>query len=82
VTIHNQCSNIRLISPVYFSNDARCSKLSGQQIVIDTKMNASFEIDVNQDDFEGVLLYKLQKYVGSDDQCNIDTSITETNKNK
>jgi hypothetical protein len=43
--IRNQCSNIELVSTVYFGNSAVCSKLSSQKIDIGTKMNASFKID-------------------------------------
>jgi hypothetical protein len=82
VTIHNQCSNIKFVSPVYFCNDAVYLKLSNRQIDISTKMNASFEISTIQDEFEGDLLYKLQRYVESDDQHNMDTSATEINNNK
>jgi hypothetical protein len=45
-------------------------------------MNASFEIYAAQDEFEGALLYKLQRYVESDDQCNMDTLTTETSENE
>jgi hypothetical protein len=78
VTIHNQCSNIKLVSPVYFGNGIVCPKLSDQQIDIDTAMRACFEINVTQNDFEYVLLFKLQRY--SDSQHNMDTSTIETNK--
>jgi hypothetical protein len=82
VTIHNPCSNIELVSPVYFGNGAVCPKLSEQQIDIGTEMNASFEIYATQDEFEGALLYKLQKYVESDNRCNMDTLAMETDKNE
>jgi hypothetical protein len=79
ITIHNQCSNIKLTSPVYFSNDALCPKLSGQQIYISAKMRANIEIYVTQNDFEGVLLFKLQ---GHSNWSNMDASTTETNRNE
>jgi hypothetical protein len=82
VTIYNQCLNIELVSPVYFGNGAVCPKLSDQQIGIDTEIDASFEIYATQDEFEGALLYKLQRCIKSDDQRNMDTSVIETNKNK
>jgi hypothetical protein len=78
VTIHNQCLNTELVSPVYFGNGARCSRLSDQQIVVDTKMRACFEIYVIQDDFEGALLLELKRYF--DSQYSMDTSTTETNE--
>jgi hypothetical protein len=80
ITIHNQCLNTKLVSPVYFGNGTVCSKLSGQEINIDAAMKACFEINATQDVFEGALLYRLQKY--SDGQYNMDTSTTETNENE
>jgi hypothetical protein len=80
VNIINLCTNTKLTSPIYFGDGVVCPKLSGQQIDIGTKMNASFEINAIQDNFEGALLFKLQRY--SDNQCNMDTSTTETNKNE
>jgi hypothetical protein len=46
---------------------------------IGAKMNASFEIYTTQPDFEGALLFKLQKY--SDRQSDECTLTTETDKN-
>jgi hypothetical protein len=80
VTIHNQCLNTKLVSPIYFGNDTICLKLSNQQIDIGAKMSVSFEIKTAQDDFEGALLYKLQRH--PDSQYDMDTSTTETNKNE
>jgi hypothetical protein len=80
VTIHNQCLNIELVSPVYFGNGVVCSKLSDQQISIGTAMRACFEINITQDEFEGALLFKLQRY--SDSQYNMDTSAVETDENE
>jgi hypothetical protein len=81
VTIHNQCSNVELVSPVYFGNGAICPKLSNQQINIGIAMRVCFEINATQDDFEGALLYRLQRYVKLDVQCGTDILTTETNKN-
>jgi hypothetical protein len=64
ITIHNQCSNTELISPVYFGNGMVFSKPSGQQMDIGTKTKSHFEIRVTQDEFEGALLYELQRYSG------------------
>jgi hypothetical protein len=82
VIIHNQCLNTKLVSPVYFGNGAVCPKLSDQQIDIDAKMNASFEIYATQDDFEGALIYKLQRYIEPDVRCDTDILTTEANKNE
>jgi hypothetical protein len=64
LTIHNQCSNTKLVSPVYFGDGVVGPKSSNQQMDIDTKMEASFEIDTIQDKFEGALLYELWRYSG------------------
>jgi hypothetical protein len=80
ITIHNQCSNTKLVSPIYFSNDAVGSKLFSQQIDIGTEVRTNFEINTIKNKFEGVLLFKLERYF--DDQDNIDTSTTKANKGK
>jgi hypothetical protein len=81
VTIYNQCSNTKLASPVYFGNGISFPTPPNQQIDTNTKMRVYFEINATQDNFEGALLFKLQRYVGFNDQHNIDTLTTETNKN-
>jgi hypothetical protein len=81
VTIHNQCSNIKLVSPVYFCNGTVYIKLSSRQIDIGTTTKIRFENDAAQDEFEGALIYKLQGYVESDDQNNMDTLTTEVDEN-
>jgi hypothetical protein len=78
VNILNLCTNIKLVSSVYFGNGMTCPKLSNQRIDIDAKMNTSFEICAIQDEFEGALLFKLQRY--SHDRYNIDIFTAETNK--
>jgi hypothetical protein len=79
--IHNQCSKINLVSPIYFSNGAVCPKLSDQQIDINAKTRVCFEINATQDDFEGALLYKLQRHAESGDQRNMNLLTTEINEN-
>jgi hypothetical protein len=77
VNILNLCPNTNLVSPVYFGNGMMCPKLTNQQIDINAKMNASFEIITTRDDFEGALLYRLKRY---SNWYNMDTSTTGTNK--
>jgi hypothetical protein len=77
VTIHNQCSNIKLVSPIYFGNGATCPKLSDKKIDINAKMKACFEIYTIQDDFEVILLSELKIY--SNRQRNMNTLTTKTN---
>jgi hypothetical protein len=78
ITIHNRCSNTKLASPIYFGRGAVCPKLSNQQIDISAKMKVSLEISTIQDEFEGVLLFKLQRY--SKRQRNMNILNTETNR--
>jgi hypothetical protein len=80
VTIHNQCPNTKLVLPVYFGHDVVCPKLSNQQIVIGTAMKASFEINTTQCDFEGALLFRLQRYFNR--QYYMDISAKDTNKSE
>jgi hypothetical protein len=82
ITIHNECSSIKLASLVYFSNGATCPELFNQQIEIGTKMSVSFEIDTIRNKFESVLLLKLESHVKSDDQYNMNTSTTRADKNE
>jgi hypothetical protein len=80
VIIHNQCLNTKLISPVYFGNSVVCPELSCRQIDIDTEMSASFEISATQCDFEGALLFKLQRC--SDSQYNMNTLNIKSDENE
>jgi hypothetical protein len=80
IIIHNQCLNIELVSSVYFSNGAICSKLFDQQIDINAVMKIRFEIYATQDEFEGALLYKLQRKFH--DQYNMDILTTRVDKNE
>jgi hypothetical protein len=82
IVIHNQCSNTKLISPVYFSNGAVCSELPDQQIDIGTKVRTGFRIDTIENKFEGALLFKLKRHVESYDQYNTDTLTAEINMNE
>jgi hypothetical protein len=78
--ILNLTPNTKLVSPVFFGNGLVFPKLFGQQIEIGDKMNASFEINATQNDFEGALLLKLQRY--SDNQYNMNTSTTKASENE
>jgi hypothetical protein len=82
IVIHNHCLNTELVSPVYYSYGAVCSKLFDQQIDIDTEVRTSFKINTIENKFEYALLFKLKKHVESGDQQNIDASTTETDENE
>jgi hypothetical protein len=61
LNIHNQCSNVKLISPIYFGNGVVYPKLSDQQIDIDTEMKTCFTINTIQNELKGTMLFKLQR---------------------
>jgi hypothetical protein len=82
IIIHNQCSDIELILLVYFGNGAVCPRLSGQQININTSMKIRFEINITQDEFEGALLYKLQRKLHNQYSMNTLTTRADNNEAK
>jgi hypothetical protein len=82
ITIHNQCLGTMLAAPVYFCNGAMSPELFDQQIDIGAEVRTSFEIDTIKNKFESVLLFKLKRYVESNDQHDMDTSSIETDKNE
>jgi hypothetical protein len=59
--IDNQCTNIELVSPVYFAKDTRCHIQFPQQVETKRTMKANFMTRVDLDAFGGVLLYHLQR---------------------
>jgi hypothetical protein len=60
VIINNQCSDIKLISPVHFiKNTTRHIQLP-QQVVSNSTMKADFRSGIDRGTFGGVLLYHLQ----------------------
>jgi hypothetical protein len=77
ITIHNQCLNTKLASPIYFSNGVVCPQLFDQQIDIGTETRISFEVNTIKNEFEGVLLFRLERYF--DNQYK---STVETNRNE
>jgi hypothetical protein len=81
VNILNLCTDTELMSPIYFGNGATCPKLSDQQIDIDTEMNISFEICATQNEFEGALLFELERYSDWNDWSSVNTLTTKNNKN-
>jgi hypothetical protein len=60
ITIRNPYSDLELTSPVYYSNGTTCYVSPRQQACIGITL-ASFEIDSQQKDVRGALLYKLQR---------------------
>jgi hypothetical protein len=63
MTIDNQCTSIKLTSLVYFSKDEICPVLFPQQVNSMSIMKANFKTGINQNTFDGALLYHLQDKV-------------------
>jgi hypothetical protein len=61
ITIHNLYPDLELTSPIYCGNGAICYVSPSQQTDTDNIMEASFGIAFKQEEFKGVLLYKLQR---------------------
>jgi hypothetical protein len=79
INVLNLCSNAKLASPIFFGDGVVCPKLSDSRIDIGTKTSTSFEINATEDEFEGALLFKLQRY--ADSKRDMNASTTETDKN-
>jgi hypothetical protein len=60
ITIHNQCPDLELTSPVYYNYGTPCHVYPSRQTDIGTTMKASFGI-AKPKDIRGALLYKLQR---------------------
>jgi hypothetical protein len=60
VTINNQCSNMKLTSPVYFTKNTMSHIQFPQQVDSNSMMKVRFRTGMDQDTFGGVLLYRLQ----------------------
>jgi hypothetical protein len=68
MTINNQCSDIKLISPVYFNKDTTYHIQFPQQVNSNSIMKANFITGMDENTFGGALLYRLQR--------SVDTSIS------
>jgi hypothetical protein len=60
LTINNQCSNIELISLVYFTKDTNCRIKFPQQVNSKSIVKVNFTTGIDRDTFGGALLYRLQ----------------------
>jgi hypothetical protein len=59
--INNQCHNIELTSPVYFTKDTTFYIQFPQQVDFKSTMEVNFKTDIDRDTFGGALLYHLQR---------------------
>jgi hypothetical protein len=60
ITINNQCSNIELTSPLYFTKDTNCFIQFPQQVSSKSRIKVVSKTGIDQNTFGGVLLYHLQ----------------------
>jgi hypothetical protein len=61
MTIDNQCSNIKLVSPVYFAKDGVCHVQFPQHVYPKCMKKVDFITGVDSITFGGALLYHLQR---------------------
>jgi hypothetical protein len=61
VIINNQCADIELTSPVYFTKDAMSYIQFPQQVDSKSSVKIKFKIGISLDTSGGVLLYHLQR---------------------
>jgi hypothetical protein len=61
MAIINQCPNVELTSPIYFTNDAMHYIKFPQQVNSKSIMKASFITGIDRSTFGGILLYRLQR---------------------
>jgi hypothetical protein len=61
VVIHNQCSDFKLTSPAYFGRNAIWIRFSDQKVDTNAMTRASFGRSIFKIEFEGALIYKLQR---------------------
>jgi hypothetical protein len=61
LTIHHQSPGIELASPVYACDGAKCYLSPDQRVDVDFTTQAGFNIDLDQYESTGTLIYKLQR---------------------
>jgi hypothetical protein len=84
VTIHNQCQDLEISPPIYFSTGAEGYIFPEQQTIIGAILKASFRIGFDQGPFKGALLCTLKKEFDPGlsfmfDNCAKSTQDTATN---
>jgi hypothetical protein len=65
ITVQNEYPDIELVSPVYFCNHGshyECPVEKTDDIAI---MKMSFMLDLDQDDYGGILTYKMQRKINT-----------------
>jgi hypothetical protein len=77
LTIHHQSPGIELISPVYTIGGATCYLMPDQRLNVGSTTQVGFNIDPNQEESIGTLMYKIQR--NNIDQSN-ENSISNENE--
>jgi hypothetical protein len=72
VTVHNQYSDIELVSLVYFCKCETYNEYSIERMSTDSIMKIGFRFDLEQDEPGGILMYEVQRDTKSDRQSSID----------
>jgi hypothetical protein len=71
LVIHNQCSNIELVSPLYYSDGTECHLSPDQRVYAGSTMQTYLMVDLFQNEFICALMYRLK---GKDtDELNVVT---------
>jgi hypothetical protein len=75
ITVHNQDSGIKLISPVYFCNCGAHYEYPVERTDDGAMMKINFRFDPNQNESRGILMYEIKREENaiSDHQFNLDT---------
>jgi SepF-like predicted cell division protein (DUF552 family) len=79
MTVHNPYPDIELVSPIYFHNCRTCYEYPIERMATDIVARIKFEFDPDQDESEGILMYKV-KNLRSEHQSNTDQVIKEALK--
>jgi hypothetical protein len=83
VNIENQCSDIKLVSPVYFSDGATRMTCPDQKAEQGGSMETSFVIDTHRKTFEGAFMCQIKrKDINADSQPSTHTNQTPENEPK
>jgi hypothetical protein len=79
VTVHNQYSDIELVSPVYFYNCEMYNEYPVERTDVGAMMKTSFRFGFDQDKPGGILMYEIQRKgnIKSDHQPGTDTTPAE-----
>jgi hypothetical protein len=82
VTVHNQCPDIELISPVYFCNCGVYNEYSVETMDVGAIIKIGFSFDFDQDEHGGILMYEMQRKesIRSDHRFNTNITSAETAK--